>query len=128
MKQKKASFNQFYQQYKDAKTNSEHNQDTGRQNQNQRESYGNRSNQYRSYNRSYKEPPKTERPKKTAYDPYVILNVDRNAKKDDIKQAYKNLIKKYHPDKVAYLGEEFQKVAHKKMIDIQKAYEILMAK
>lgn len=59
-------------------------------------------------------------------DPYVILNVSRYATKDEIKKTYKELIKKYHPDKVAYLGEDFQKIAHKKMIKIQKAYETLM--
>ena len=61
-------------------------------------------------------------------DPRVILNVSRYATKDQIKKAYKELIKKYHPDKVAYLGDEFQKMAHKKMVNIQKAYETLMRK
>lgn len=69
---------------------------------------------------------KTEREKEGDGDPYIILNVSRHATKDEIKRAYKELIKKYHPDKVAYLGEEFQKIAHKKMVDIQKAYEMLI--
>ena len=32
-------------------------------------------------------------------DPYKILNVSRSATDDEIKKAYRNLAKKYHPDK-----------------------------
>jgi DnaJ-domain-containing protein 1 len=31
----------------------------------------------------------------------------------------------YHPDKVAHLGEELQKVAHRMAVEIQQAYEQL---
>ncbi len=68
---------------------------------------------------------KEKKENKNDNDPYTILNINRNATEDEIKGAYKELIKKYHPDKVAHLGEEFQQIAHKKMINIQKAYEIL---
>jgi DnaJ-related protein SCJ1 len=34
-----------------------------------------------------------------AQDYYKLLGVDRHASKKDIKKAYKNLSKKYHPDK-----------------------------
>ncbi len=34
-------------------------------------------------------------------------------------------MKKYHPDRVADLGEELRKVAHEKSVEIQRAYEAL---
>ena len=45
-----------------------------------------------------------------------------------MKAAYREIISKYHPDKVAHLGEEYQQMAHEKVIDIQKAYEALCGK
>lgn len=52
-------------------------------------------------------------------DPYQILGVDKNADERTIKTAYKQLSKKYHPDKNP--SEE----AHEKFIEIGEAYEIL---
>jgi hypothetical protein len=59
-------------------------------------------------------------------DPYEILGIDQGASKAQIKTAYKKLVARYHPDKVQYLGKEFQELAHKKFVAIQKAYDILM--
>ena len=54
---------------------------------------------------------------------YVILQVERNATDDEIKRAYKRMCIKYHPDKVAHLGEEAQKAANEKFQEINNAYE-----
>ena len=62
------------------------------------------------------------------FDPFEVLNVPRGASPDEVKAAYRNMLLKYHPDKVSHLGKDFQKIAHEKALDIQKAYEILCGK
>ena len=54
---------------------------------------------------------------------YVILQVERNATDEEVKKAYKRMCIKYHPDKVAHLGEEAQKAANEKFQEINNAYE-----
>jgi uncharacterized membrane protein YkvA (DUF1232 family) len=58
-------------------------------------------------------------------DPYEVLGVARGASCDEIKNAYRKLANKYHPDKVNYLGEEFKELADKRFKEIQEAYEQL---
>jgi DnaJ like chaperone protein len=62
------------------------------------------------------------------FDPFEVLNVRRGASPEEIKSAYREMLSKYHPDKVSHLGEDFQKIAHEKAVDIQKAYEALGGK
>jgi len=62
------------------------------------------------------------------FDPFSVLNVRRGATLDEIKRAYRDMLTKYHPDKVTHLGEEFQRMAHDKSIEIRKAYELLCGK
>ncbi len=58
-------------------------------------------------------------------DPYEVLSIDASASGKEIQAAYKARMHEYHPDKVAHLGEELQKVAHRKAVEIQQAYEQL---
>jgi uncharacterized membrane protein YkvA (DUF1232 family) len=58
-------------------------------------------------------------------DPYEILDVSRNSTPEEIKSAYRKKAQRYHPDRVAHLGDEFQQLAKQKFQEIQKAYEIL---
>ena len=60
-----------------------------------------------------------------AKDPYEILDVSRNATQEEIKSAYRKKAQRYHPDRVAHLGDEFQQLAKQKFQEIQEAYEIL---
>ena len=61
-------------------------------------------------------------------DPYTVLNVPRNASPEEIKNAYRKLVNKYHPDKVHHLGEEFRELAEKRFKEIEEAYRKLMSK
>lgn len=45
-----------------------------------------------------------------------------------IKAAYREMLSRYHPDKVSHLGEEFQVIAEKKTRDIVAAYEYFRKK
>jgi len=59
------------------------------------------------------------------FNPYEVLQVNRSASKEEIKEAYLKVIKQYHPDKVSHLGKEFQDIANEKTQAINRAYEIL---
>ncbi|MGC8496699.1 MAG: molecular chaperone DnaJ [Thermoplasmata archaeon] len=55
-------------------------------------------------------------------DYYEILGVSKTASKDEIKRAYRELAKKYHPD----LNPNNKKEAEEKFKEISEAYEVLM--
>jgi len=61
-------------------------------------------------------------------DPYRVLGIGKNASEAEIKQAYRQLAVKYHPDKVEHLGEEFRSLAEKRFKEIQDAYQELKMK
>tara|TARA_B100000809_G_scaffold265361_1_gene323962 strand:+ start:1421 stop:2179 length:759 start_codon:yes stop_codon:yes gene_type:complete len=54
---------------------------------------------------------------------YKILEIDKSASNDEVKTAYRKMVKKYHPDKLQGLGEEHLKGANEKFQSIQAAYE-----
>ena len=54
---------------------------------------------------------------------YKILEITKSASNDEVKTAYRKMVKKYHPDKLRDLGEEHLKGANEKFQSIQNAYE-----
>ena len=64
-------------------------------------------------------------PRESAPDAYATLGVPRSASREAIQAAYRARMHEYHPDKVAHLGEELQQLAHRKALEIQRAYEQL---
>lgn len=55
--------------------------------------------------------------------PYEVLGVRQGASQDEIKAAYKTLVKKYHPDK--YQNNPLADLAEEKLQEINEAYDTL---
>ena len=53
--------------------------------------------------------------------PYEVLGVTPNASDDEIKQAYRNLARKYHPDR--YTNTDLADLANEKMQEVNAAYD-----
>lgn len=54
---------------------------------------------------------------------YKILEIETTATDEEVKKAYRKMAVKFHPDKVAALGEEVQKAANEKFQKVQQAFE-----
>ena len=58
-------------------------------------------------------------------DPYKVLGVSRSATDEEIKDAYRKLAKKYHPDQ--YAESPLKELADEKMKEINEAYDTITA-
>ena len=58
-----------------------------------------------------------------AKDPYKVLGIDRNASDEEVKKAYRELARKYHPDN--YANTPLSELADEKMKEINEAYETI---
>lgn len=56
--------------------------------------------------------------------PYEVLGVSQNASEDEIKSAYRELVKKYHPDK--YQNNPLADLAQEKLQEVNEAYDYLI--
>lgn len=56
--------------------------------------------------------------------PYEVLGVPQGASDDEIKHAYRELVKKYHPDQ--YGDNPLKDLAEEKLKEINEAYDYLM--
>lgn len=54
-------------------------------------------------------------------DPYEVLGISRNATDDEVKSAYRELARKYHPDN--YADNPLSDLASEKMKEINDAYD-----
>ena len=56
-------------------------------------------------------------------DPYSVLGVRQNASDDEVKKAYRELARKYHPDN--YQNNPLADLAEEKMKEINEAYDTI---
>lgn len=56
-------------------------------------------------------------------DPYKVLGVSPDASPDEIKKAYRELVRKYHPDN--YHDNPLEDLAQEKMKEINEAYDAI---
>ena len=56
--------------------------------------------------------------------PYDVLGVSQNASDDEIKKAYRDLTRKYHPD--ANVDNPLADLAEEKFKEVQEAYDMIM--
>lgn len=57
-------------------------------------------------------------------DPYEVLGVSKNAGNEEIKKAYHDLSRKYHPD--SYANNPLADLAEEKFKEVKEAYEQIM--
>ncbi len=53
------------------------------------------------------------------------LGLSEGASKAQIREAYRELAKKYHPDRVAHLGPELTELTSEKFKEISEAHDVL---
>ncbi|MDR1620076.1 MAG: DnaJ domain-containing protein [Clostridiales bacterium] len=58
--------------------------------------------------------------------PYKVLGVSEDATQEEIRKAYRGMVKKYHPDK--YADNPLKELANEKLKEINEAYEMLTKK
>lgn len=58
-------------------------------------------------------------------DPYKVLGVSKNASNDEIKRAYRELSKKYHPD--SHMNNPLSELAEERFKEVQLAYDQIMS-
>ncbi|MBZ9630944.1 TerB family tellurite resistance protein [Salegentibacter sp. LM13S] len=60
---------------------------------------------------------------KSADNAYKILEIEKSATDAEVKKAYRNMVKKYHPDKLGHMDEAYRKGAREKFNKVQEAYD-----
>lgn len=62
----------------------------------------------------------------TVRNPYEVLEIKEGASEEEIKRAYREQVKKYHPDQ--YQDNPLSKLAEEKLREVNEAYEYLSGK
>jgi DnaJ like chaperone protein len=75
-----------------------------------------------SNNRTGDQQPSHEPPTEAAKHAQV-LGLKETFTANDVKLAYREMLSKYHPDKLEHLGDEFKDIAAKKTREVVAAYD-----
>ncbi|MBN2653113.1 MAG: co-chaperone DjlA [Spirochaetales bacterium] len=61
---------------------------------------------------------------------YKILACEKGCSDEELKKAYRKLVKKYHPDALSSQGvsDDFREVAKRRYLEIQEAFDLLTAR
>jgi hypothetical protein len=62
----------------------------------------------------------------TGRDPYRVLDLTSSATVDEIKSRYRDLMKRYHPDRLHHLGEQHRRSAHTRCLEYTLAYRAIL--
>ncbi len=86
-------------------------------------------NSQQNSQQSYKQSSDSLNQRTEVNEPYKILGCNKNDSDQEIKKKYRQLVCKYHPDKILAkdLPEEFITFANQKFQSIQEAYEEVMS-
>lgn len=57
--------------------------------------------------------------------PYSVLELSPGVTDAEVKKAYRKMVRNYHPDRTAHLGEEHAEEAHLRFLEIMEAYQEL---
>ncbi len=62
-------------------------------------------------------------------DPYIVLDISRDAGREEIRRRYHELVRENHPDRLIARGvpEEFHAIANERLAAINAAYEVISA-
>lgn len=70
--------------------------------------------------------PKKAKPVPSGPPPHEVLGVRADASEEEIRRAYQDKMRQYHPDRVASAAPELQALAEKRSKEINAAYRALM--
>ena len=68
------------------------------------------------------------REERIPFDPYTVLGLSPDASHRKVVARYRELVNQFHPDRLNDAGPDMKRMAHERMIEIQRAYEILKGK
>ena len=57
---------------------------------------------------------------------YSLLEISATATQEEIRQAYQRQRERYLPERIAMLGEEFQRIAETRLAELEHAYMVLV--